>query len=137
VGAPLTLSLEIANLSSEERDLTLMVDHKSQSTIPDLGADEDLSLVSNKGGQSFGVLGLFTDDQDATNRNDHELLAVDVALLLGEIKGHESTIVELRFIPLREGTLAVPFLKLVDEKSGRWYNCVHNLRIVAKLSGTM
>jgi hypothetical protein len=134
VGAPMEVSLDVLNLSSKERDLTLMIDHDSQNSLMALGNVHDgLMTVSEKNGQSFGVLGLSNDQGHAIpDGSDSDLLAVDVALVLGEMKGHASVTAKLRFIPLREGTLTVPFFKFVDKKSGVFYKCIHNLRIVAK-----
>jgi len=90
------------------------------------------AVVSEVNGYTFGVWGLAgEDDGTARHNRDHELLAVDAALLLGEVKGQHSIRAELRFVPLREGTLDVPNLKLYDKLGGRWYNCVHMLKIVA------
>jgi len=63
---------------------------------------------------------------------DQDLLAIDAALLLGEIKGHHSVEAELRFNPLREGTLAVPNMQLFDKRNRKWYYCTHKLNIVAR-----
>ena len=75
-------------------------------------------------------------DDDGTTRHnrDHELLAVDAALLLGEVKAQHSIEAELRFVPLREGALDVPNVKLYDKLSEKWYSCVHMLKIVASAS---
>lgn len=90
------------------------------------------AVVSEVNGYTFGVWGLSGDDDGTTRHNrDHELLAVDAALLLGEVRGQHTVEAELRFVPLREGTLDVPNLKLYDKLGGRWYNCVHLLKIVA------
>ena len=90
------------------------------------------AVVSEVNGYQFGVWGLSGNDDGTTRHHrDHELLAVDAALLLGEVKGQHSIEAELRFVPLREGTLDVPNLKLYDKRGGRWYNCVHTLKIVA------
>ena len=90
------------------------------------------AVVSEVNGYTFGVWGLSGDDDGTTRHHrDHELLAVDAALLLGEVKGQHSIEAELRFVPLREGTLDVPNLKIYDKRGGRWYNCVHTLKIVA------
>jgi len=90
------------------------------------------AVVSEVNSYTFGVWGLSGDD-DGTVRysRDHELLAVDAALLLGEVKGQHSIEAELRFVPLREGTLDVPDLKLYDRLGRQWFNCVHKLKIVA------
>lgn len=95
------------------------------------------AVVSEVNGYTFGVWGLSGDDDGTTRHNrDHELLAVDAALLLGEVKGQHTIEAELRFVPLREGTLDVPNLKLYDKTGGRWYNCVHMLKIVAGAAAT-
>jgi len=90
------------------------------------------AVVSEVNGYTFGVWGLAGDDDGTTRHNrDHELLAVDAALLLGEVKGQHTMDAELRFVPLREGTLDVPNLRLYDKLSQKWYSCVHMLKIVA------
>ena len=90
------------------------------------------AVVSEVNGYTFGVWGLSGDDDGTTRHHrDHELLAVDAALLLGEVKGQHSIEAELRFVPLREETLDVPNLKLYDKRGGNRYNCVHTLKIVA------
>ena len=61
---------------------------------------------------------------------DRLLLAVDAALLLGEVKGQHSIDAELRFVPLREGILKVPNLKLYNQYNGNWYDCIHTLKII-------
>jgi len=47
------------------------------------------------------------------------------------VKGQHTMDAELRFVPLREGTLDVPNLRLYDKLSQKWYSCVHMLKIVA------
>eukprot|EP00574_Skeletonema_japonicum_P001934 CAMPEP_0201741160 /NCGR_PEP_ID=MMETSP0593-20130828/46673_1 /ASSEMBLY_ACC=CAM_ASM_000672 /TAXON_ID=267983 /ORGANISM="Skeletonema japonicum, Strain CCMP2506" /LENGTH=652 /DNA_ID=CAMNT_0048235489 /DNA_START=45 /DNA_END=2004 /DNA_ORIENTATION=- len=107
--------------------------HPSMSTSPSNdNRGFNTAVVSEVNGYTFGVWGLAGDDDGTTRHHrDHELLAVDAALLLGEVKGQHSIEAELRFVPLREGTLDVPNLKLYDKRGGRWYNCVHTLKIVA------
>jgi hypothetical protein len=93
------------------------------------------AVVSEVNGYTFGVWGLSSEDDGTTRHHrDHELLAVDAALLLGEVKGQHSIQAELRFVPLREGTLDVPNLKLFDKRELKWYNCSHTLKIVATQS---
>ena len=108
-------------------------DHPSTTMSPTKdNRSFNTAVVSEVNGYTFGVWGLAGDDDGTTRHHrDHELLAVDAALLLGEVKGQHSIEAELRFVPLREGTLDVPNLKLYDKRSGRWYNCVHTLKIVA------
>lgn len=135
VGKPLVVSLKVLNLSSETRDLMLLMakdEEKAGSIATPKHGSVNTAVVSEVNGYTFGVWGLSGDDDGTTRHNrDHELLAVDAALLLGEVKGQHSVDAELRFVPLREGTLDVPNLKLYDKTEGKWYNCMHMLKIVA------
>ena len=187
VGAPIMVTLRVMNLSSETRDLMLLMakdeessrdkdggalgfggyrrnykkapyissntsvntfggssvvasggsiplgrKHSSPPGLPPSHHGVNTAVVSEVNGYTFGVWGLSGDDDGTARHNrDHELLAVDAALLLGEVKGQHTIEAELRFVPLREGTLDVPNLKLYDKFGGQWYNCVHLLKIVA------
>ena len=144
VGVPLVVTLRVLNLSTETRDLMLLMakDDDKIRTINNSNSNiitsrqqsgaVNTAVVSEVNGYTFGVWGLSGDDDGTTRHNrDHELLAVDAALLLGEVKGQHSVDAELRFVPLREGTLDVPNLKLYDKTEGKWYNCIHKLQIVA------
>jgi hypothetical protein len=138
VGAPLVVSLKVLNLSTETRDLMLLMakDEEKAGSITAASMSNkqgsvNTAVVSEVNGYTFGVWGLSGDDDGTTRHNrDSELLAVDAALLLGEVKGQHSVDAELRFVPLREGTLDVPNLKLYDKTEGKWYNCMHMLKIV-------
>eukprot|EP00590_Aulacoseira_subarctica_P000037 CAMPEP_0172438260 /NCGR_PEP_ID=MMETSP1064-20121228/72704_1 /TAXON_ID=202472 /ORGANISM="Aulacoseira subarctica , Strain CCAP 1002/5" /LENGTH=557 /DNA_ID=CAMNT_0013186805 /DNA_START=161 /DNA_END=1835 /DNA_ORIENTATION=- len=150
VGAPLVISIRVLNLSNEDRNLMLLMakDESSNSNETssygaplrtnkpgNRGYSVNTAVVSEVNGYTFGVWGLSGDDDGTTRQNrDHELLAVDAALLLGDVKGQHSIEAELRFVPLREGTLDVPNLKLYDKAHGKWYNCIHCLKIVAAAS---
>ena len=119
------------------RDIGQQLLHQSNINNPQTKENHSFNtaVVSEVNGYTFGVWGLSGDDDGTTRHHrDHELLAVDAALLLGEVKGQHSIEAELRFVPLREGTLDVPNLKLYDKRQQRWYNCVHTLKIVAKQS---
>ena len=138
VGAPLVVSLRVLNLSHEDRNLMLLMakDENSggsgQRTPKIKSHTVNTAVVSEVNGYTFGVWGLSGEDDGTARQNrDHELLAVDAALLLGDVKGQHSVEAELRFVPLREGTLDVPNLKLYDKTHGKWYNCIHCLKIVA------
>ena len=125
VGSPLTVNMEISNLSTEARQLMLLVDSSDASSVSKKsGPSSRWAIVSEIEGYKFGVVG--PDDRD------QELLVVDAALLLGELKGQSSTKARLRVIPLREGALSIPNFKLVDSRSGKRYNCVHKLQAVAQ-----
>lgn len=143
VGAPLTVLLDVYNLSVEPRHLMLLVDGvltSTQSTSGSLSPTSKRSsptkpvVVSEQGGYKFGIWGLSpgpTPVRDTPDERELDLLAVDVALLLGEVKGQSSTKAKLRVVPLREGTLRIPTFKLVDNRTGRRYNCIHRLDTVA------
>lgn len=117
------------------RTKTMLHNRDNPSNLTSRSKDNrsfNTAVVSEVNGYTFGVWGLSgCDDGTTRHHRDHELLAVDAALLLGEVKGQHSIEAELRFVPLREGTLDVPNLKLYDKRGGRWYNCVHTLKIVA------
>ena len=136
VGAPLVVALRVLNLSTETRDLMLLMAKDDETSNASLATPKhgsvNTAIVSEVNGYTFGVWGLSSDDDGTIRHNrDHELLAVDAALLLGEVKAQHSVDAELRFVPLREGTLDVPNLKLYDKTEGKWYNCMHMLKIVA------
>ena len=180
VGAPVVVSLRVMNLSSETKDLMLLMAKDEESSrdkdggglgfggfnilykkrrygsssasvqsvmtsasTPLVGGRPysqshstshgvNTAVVSEVNGYTFGVWGLSGDDDGTARHNrDHELLAVDAALLLGEVKAQHAIEAELRFVPLREGTLDVPNLKLYDKLGGRWFNCIHLLKLVA------
>lgn len=120
VGAPLQVNMEITNLSTESRQLMLIVD---------IEAPKKTVVVSEKGGYRFGLWGM---PSNTSLEFEQELLAVDAALLLGEVKGQSSTRAKLRVIPLREGTLSIPNFKLVDSRTGKRYNCIHKLQAVVQ-----
>jgi len=178
VGAQVVVSLKVFNLSSDPRDLMLIMakdpengNEQNQpvksrdnlngmtftggnnvrsggSTLGMSGASANNAshntqqtpvqntvnnaVVYEVSGYTFGCWGLSGDD-DGTVRytRDHDLLAVDAALLLGEVKGQFAVEAELRFVPLREGTLSVPNLKLYDKLEGKWYDCFHTLKIIS------
>jgi hypothetical protein len=120
-------------LSLESRDLMLLMAKDEQKGFTPKDDAVNTAVVSEVNGYAFGVWGISGEDDGTVRLNrDHELLAVDAALLLGEVMGQHAADAELRFVPLREGTLKVPNWKLYDKFAGRWYNCVHTLKIVAK-----
>ena len=88
--------------------------------------------VSEVSGYTFGVWGL-SDNEDVASEfsRDQQLLAVDAAVMLGEIKGQHTIDAEIRFVPLRDGPIYVPNFKLYDKTEGKWFNCVHKLCVVA------
>jgi len=180
VGAQVVVSLKVFNLSSDPRDLMLIMakdpengneqnqpvksrdnlngmtftggnnvrsgastlgmsgasannaSHHTQQTPAHVQNTVNNAVVYEVSGYTFGCWGLSGDD-DGTVRytRDHDLLAVDAALLLGEVKGQFAVEAELRFVPLREGTLSVPNLKLYDRIEGKWYDCFHTLKIIS------
>lgn len=113
------------------RDTSSMYGQPQQrSSVP------NTAVVSEVNGYTFGVWGLIADADNPVFRldRDQDLLAIDAALLLGEIKGHHSVEAQLRFNPLREGTLDVPNMQLFDKRNRKWYYCTHKLNIVARQS---
>jgi hypothetical protein len=133
LGEPLVVSLRIFNLSLDPRDLMLLMAKEDQRDKSLKHESVNTAVVSEVNGYTFGVWGISGED-DGTVRliRDYELLAVDAALLLGDVLGQHAVDAELRFVPLREGRLKVPNWKLYDKSAGIWYTCTHNLSIVAK-----
>ena len=133
LGEPLTVSLNIFNLSLEPRNLMLIMAKDEQKGINPKEQAVNSAIVSEVDGYTFGVWGISPED-DGTVRlvRDHELLAVDAALLLGEVVGQHSLDADIRFVPLAEGRLRVPKWKLYDKRRGFWYSCDHNLSIIAQ-----
>ena len=130
---------ERSSLQTEQKQETVRSERSMNSSIasskikeaPDLRNTINTAVLYEVNGYVFGVWGLSGDDDGTVRYNrDHELLAVDAALLLGEIRGQHSLEAELRFVPLRDGTLDVPNLKLYDRIQGKWYDCIHTLKIV-------
>jgi len=90
------------------------------------------AVVSEANGYTFGVWGISAGDNGTVQLNrDHELLAIDTALVLGDLQGQHAVDAELRFVPLRSGRLKVPNFKLYDKAANRWYNYAHDFCIIA------
>ena len=117
------------------RDALAMSQHSIRNQPPaQQKIAPNTAVVSEVNGYTFGVWGLIADPDNPVFRldRDQDLLAIDAALLLGEVKGHHSVEAQLRFNPLREGTLDVPNMQLFDKRNRKWYYCNHKLNIVAK-----
>ena len=137
-GEPMTIKLRIFNLSLQSKNLMIFMAKKEQTQFKHIrGVDAkeesvNAAVVTESDGYTFGVWGISSDD-DGTVRltRDHELLAMDTALVLGEVQGQHAVDAELKFVPLRIGRLKVPNWKLYDKSANQWYSCAHNLNIVA------
>lgn len=137
-GEPMVIKLRIFNLSLEPRNLMIFMAKQDQgSFVRDKAVAEkyesvNSAVVTSSDGYTFGVWGISGDDDGTVRLNrDHELLAIDTALVLGEVQGQNAVDAELRFVPLRLGRLKVPNWKLYDKAANRWYSCAHDLNIVA------
>jgi hypothetical protein len=137
LGEPFVVKLRIFNLSLDSRDLMLLF-AKSEAKASTIKADAfkeesvNSAVVSEADGYTFGVWGISEDDDGTVQLNrDYELLAIDAALVLGEVEGQHAVDASLRLAPLKLGRLKVPNWKLYDKFTGKWYHCVHNLSIVA------
>eukprot|EP00934_Nitzschia_sp_Nitz4_P000421 Nitzschia sp. Nitz4//scaffold20_size174350//36484//44038//NITZ4_002087-RA/size174350-processed-gene-0.262-mRNA-1//1//CDS//3329541764//421//frame0 len=128
LGQPLAVKLKIFNLSMEPRNLMLLM-AKEDGSAPATAKDEAVNsaIVSESGGYTFGVWGISGEDDGTIRLNrDSDLLAMDGALLLGEVLGQHSTDALLRFVPLREGRLKLPNWKLFDKSAGKMSMSVRN-----------
>ena len=137
-GEPIVVKLRIFNLSLESRNLMIFMAKKDRSlsvqneAVASKEQSVNSAVITESDGYTLGVWGISGDD-DGTVRlsRDHELLAIDTALVLGEVKGQHAVDAELRFVPLRLGQLKVPNWKLYDKAENCWYSCTHDLNIVA------
>lgn len=138
-GEPMTVKFRIFNLSLETRNLMLLVSKEQRRDAALLASNStskeeavNAAVVSEANGYTFGVWGISGDDDGTVRLNrDFELLAIDNALMLGNLQGQHAVDAELRFVPLRLGRLQVPDWKLYDKGANRWYTCSHNLSVVA------
>jgi hypothetical protein len=121
VGAPMTVQIKVRNLSMDTKDLMLLVDNDKES-MENPSTNGGHKKVEEK--DQFGVEGLSVVDKNSPS----ELISLDVAYLLGVLEGQATADASLRFIPLREGSITIPNLQIVDRKSGRKYVCFHKLR---------
>lgn len=135
LGEPMTVKLNIFNLSLEACDLMLLMAKDEENVEEEATAKHkavNAAIISEVDGYKFGVWGISGEDDGTVKLiRDNELLAMDAALMLGKVQGQHSMEAELRFVPLREGRLRVPNWKLYDRSAGTWYTCYHNLTIVA------
>lgn len=133
LGEPLLIKLRIFNLSLEPRNLMLLMAKEENRGITARDEVVNSAVVSEVNGYTFGVWGISGEDDGTIRLNrDQKLLAIDGALLLGEVMGQHAVDAQLRFVPLREGKLKVPNWKLYDKSTGKWYTCAHNLSMVAR-----
>ena len=133
LGEPLLIKLRIFNLSLEPKNLMLLMAKADVQGSTQRDELVNSAVVSEVNGYTFGVWGISGEDDGTVRLNrDQELLAIDGALLLGEVLGQHAIDAQLRFVPLREGRLKVPNWKLYDKSTGKWYTCAHNLNLVAK-----
>jgi hypothetical protein len=132
LGQEMVAFLQVFNLSLEPRDLMLIMAKDARDGASERDEAVNSAVVSEMNGYTFGVWGITGEDNGTVRLNrDHSLLAVDGALMLGEVLGQHAVDAELRFVPLRQGCLQVPNWRLYDKSSGKWYACSHNMRIVA------
>lgn len=131
VGAPFNVSIQVLNLSPDPRDLLLVMPKAGEDKADDAAERVNPPAVSDANGYTFGVWGLLGDGSTSSFAKGEQLLAVDAAVLLGEVQGQQSVDAEIRFVPLREGPLRVPDFKIYDKTQGKWYSCEHKLCIVA------
>ncbi|VEU33746.1 unnamed protein product [Pseudo-nitzschia multistriata] len=129
-GEPMVVKLRIFNLSLEPRNLMLFMAKKDPDGVKEVSVNS--AIVTESDGYRFGVWGISGDDDGTVRLNrDHDLLAVDTALILGDLQGQHAVDAELRFVPLHLGRLKIPNWRLYDKIANRWYTCKHDLTVVA------
>ena len=142
VGAPLTVQVQVRNLSTQPRDVMILIPSGNRNKIIDgddypnnsdgSGSGDALQVyIAEKDGYKLGIKGVDHHRSLTTvNSGDdsQDLISVDVAYLLGVLQAQSTAKASLRFIPLREGFVKIPNLQLVDKKTGKRYACLHKLR---------
>lgn len=113
VGNPFSVVLRVHNLGQNTADNLKVI-------IP-----RDRSQAAAK---DFCILSL--NDLEGSCNGPNDLLEVDDALPLGEIRSRESTQAEMRFIALNPGTHQLPQFEIRDGDSSRSFKCVHNVQAV-------
>jgi len=132
LGQEMVVFLQVFNLSVEPRDLMLIMARETREGASQREEIVNSAVVSEMNGYTFGIWGITGEDDGTIRLNrDHSLLAVDGALMLGEVLGQHAVDAELRFVPLRQGSLQLPNWRLYDKSSGKWYTCSHNMKVVA------
>jgi hypothetical protein len=138
VGAAFAVALEVFNLSPDLRNVNLVLAKQkhAESQKKNIKKAKQPKEPSGKDDSNRVVVppilaGLALKDDCYYD----ELLAMDESLWLGEFRGLSCNKAKLRFIPLRAGTLKLPNFGLVDETSGKLYQCMHNLQVVAREHG--
>ncbi|KAL3914902.1 MAG: hypothetical protein SGILL_005894, partial [Bacillariaceae sp.] len=109
LGQPFSVKLRIFNLSLDSRDLMLLLaKNELKSTTQRASALKEESVnsavVSEADGYTFGVWGISEDDDGTVRLNrDYDLLAIDAALVLGNVEGQHAVDANLRLVPLKLG----------------------------------
>ena len=132
LGQEMVVNVRVFNLSLEPRDLMLLMSKEARDDVSESAELVNSAVVSEMNGYTFGVWGITGEDNGTVRLNrDHSLLAVDGALMIGDVPGQHAIDTQLRFVPLRQGCLQLPNWRLYDKSSGKWYTCTHSMKIVA------
>jgi len=105
-------------------------------TVHNLGQKtaQNLKVVIPRGAAETETVNEFRilNGSEMENEEPNDLLEVDDAVPLGEIRSRESTQAEMRFIALRPGTLKLPQFEIRESgDSNRSFKCAHNVLVVA------
>lgn len=113
VGVPFSVNLRVQNLGKNNAS-------NLKVRIP---------RGSTKKNKDFAIFGAA--EAVVLDANGDDLLELDDAVPLGEIRSRESTETELRFLISAPGIFKVPHFLIFDGDSGRSFQCVHNVQVVA------
>jgi hypothetical protein len=153
VGSTFGVRIEISNLSSDPRDVLVLVDGTAPASAASgprsslvVAESQESAVVSEKDGRTFCVRGLNPDHDDpasdpaaggdgaSARRSTDDLVLIDTAVHVGEVKGGSSGVATLRLLPLRDGTLPIPKIQLLDRRRGKRYDAPHTLSVVVGTS---
>jgi hypothetical protein len=114
VGYPFAVKLRIQNLGQRPAtNLKVMLPENSRTET-----------------KHFSILGMGDQGEKKSHEVRNDLLEVDEALPLAEIRSRESAETEVRFIALHEGTLRIPSFEIRYMNSNRSFRCAHNVQVV-------
>jgi hypothetical protein len=110
LGSAFAVTLNIANISGQKRDIRLEL-------LPDSAQPAARNTNSSQLSQAV---------------TENALIPIDSTLSIGELSGKARTEVTMRFIATKSGTLRLPSFALVDCKSCKEYHCLHDMRVVVQ-----
>jgi hypothetical protein len=115
VGEPFAVKLRVQNLGQDSAGTNLKL----------LLPESHLTATND-----FRILGIGGVSVEESPGGATDLLQVDEALPLAEIRSREAVEAQVRFIALQKGTIRIPPFEIRDPDRNRSFRCVHNVQVV-------